>query len=41
MQCDFSALLLPDADSGELRVTTLYNPDATRTLPRGTIGADE
>jgi len=30
MQCDVSALLLPDPESGELRVTTLYNPD-----PRG------
>ena len=28
MQCDVSALLLPDSESGELRVTTLYNPDA-------------
>jgi len=28
MQCDVSALLLPDPESGELRVTILYNPDA-------------
>ena len=28
MQCDVSALLLPDPESGELRVTNLYNPDA-------------
>ena len=28
MQCDLSALLLPDAESGELRVTILYNPEA-------------
>ena len=25
-RCDFCALLLPDADSGELRLTILYNP---------------
>ncbi|PYT31859.1 MAG: Fis family transcriptional regulator [Acidobacteria bacterium] len=31
-RCDFCALLLPDADSGELRVTTLYNPE-----PRGSV----
>jgi formate hydrogenlyase transcriptional activator len=31
-RCDFCALLLPDADSGELRLKTLYNPD-----PRGLI----
>jgi formate hydrogenlyase transcriptional activator len=30
--CDFCALLLPDADSGELRLITLYNPE-----PRGYI----
>ena len=34
---DFFALLLPDADSGELRVTTLYNPDARGSLCDGTI----
>jgi formate hydrogenlyase transcriptional activator len=28
MQCDVSALLLPDSESGELRVTMLHNPDA-------------
>jgi formate hydrogenlyase transcriptional activator len=27
MQCDVSALMLPDAESGELRVTSLYNSD--------------
>jgi formate hydrogenlyase transcriptional activator len=27
MQCDVSALLLPDSESGELRVTLLHNPD--------------
>jgi len=36
-QCDFCALLLPDADSGGLRVTTLYNPDARGSLCDGTI----
>jgi formate hydrogenlyase transcriptional activator len=36
-QCDFCALLLPDADSGELRVTTLYNPEARGSLRDGTI----
>ena len=34
---DFFALLLPDADSGELRVTTLYNPEARGSLCDGTI----
>ncbi|HEX4232243.1 MAG TPA: sigma 54-interacting transcriptional regulator [Bryobacteraceae bacterium] len=34
---DFCALLLPDADSGELRVTTLYNPEARGSLCDGTI----
>ena len=29
-RCDFCALLLPDSDSGELRLITLYNPE-----PRG------
>jgi formate hydrogenlyase transcriptional activator len=36
-RCDFCALLLPDADSGELRVTTLYNSDARGSLCDGTI----
>jgi len=27
MQCDVSALLLPDSERGELRVTLLHNPD--------------
>jgi len=31
-RCDFCALLLPDADSGELRLTTLYDPE-----PRGSV----
>ena len=41
MQCDFSALLLPDSESGELRVTTLHNPDRERTISRGIVGTDE
>jgi len=36
-RCDFCALLLPDADSGELRVTTLFNPEAQGSLCDGTI----
>ncbi|HUO28842.1 MAG TPA: sigma 54-interacting transcriptional regulator [Bryobacteraceae bacterium] len=36
-RCDFCALLLPDADSGELRVTTLYDPEARGYLCDGTI----
>jgi len=36
-RCDFCALLLPDADSGELRVTTLYNPESRGSLCDGTI----
>jgi formate hydrogenlyase transcriptional activator len=36
-RCDFCALLLPDADSGELRVTTLYNPETQGSLCDGTI----
>jgi formate hydrogenlyase transcriptional activator len=36
-RCDFCALLLPDADSGELRMTTLYNPEARGSLCDGTI----
>ncbi len=34
-RCDFCALLFPDADSGELRVTTLYNPAARGSLCDG------
>jgi formate hydrogenlyase transcriptional activator len=37
MQCDFCALLLPDPGTGELRVTTLYNPEARGSLCDGTI----
>jgi formate hydrogenlyase transcriptional activator len=36
-RCDFCALLLPDAESGELRLTTLYNPEARGSLRDGTI----
>jgi formate hydrogenlyase transcriptional activator len=35
-RCDFCALLLPDTDSGDLRVTTLYNPEARGSLCDGT-----
>jgi formate hydrogenlyase transcriptional activator len=36
-RCDFCALLLPDADSGELRLTTLYNSEPRGSLCDGTI----
>jgi formate hydrogenlyase transcriptional activator len=36
-RCDFCALILPDADSGDLRLTILYNPDARGSLRDGTI----
>ena len=36
-RCDFCALLLPDVDSGELRVTTLYNPEGRGSLCDGTM----
>ena len=36
-RCDFCALLLPDAESGELRVTILYNPDSRGSLRDGSI----
>jgi len=36
-QCDFCALLLPDADSGGLRLTTLYNPEARGYVCDGAI----
>jgi formate hydrogenlyase transcriptional activator len=35
MQCDVSALLLPDSESGDLRVTILYNPDARGPFREG------
>ncbi len=37
MQCDVSALLLPDSESGELRVTMLYNPDARGPFREGSL----
>lgn len=36
-RCDFCALLLPDTDSGELRLTVLYNPDSRGSLSDNTI----
>jgi formate hydrogenlyase transcriptional activator len=39
MQCDVSALLLPDSESGELRVTTLYNPNARGSFREGSLVA--
>jgi len=36
-RCDFCALILPDADSGELRLTILYNPDARGSLCDGAV----
>jgi formate hydrogenlyase transcriptional activator len=36
-RCDFCALLLPDAESGELRVTTLYNPEGRGSLRSGAL----
>jgi formate hydrogenlyase transcriptional activator len=37
MQCDVSALLLPDSESGELRVTMLHNPDARGPFREGSL----
>ena len=37
MQCDVSSLLLPDSESGELRVTTLHNPDARGPFREGSL----
>ena len=37
MQCDVSALLLPDAESGELRVTILHNPAARGPFREGSF----
>ena len=37
MQCDVSALLLPDSESGDLRVTILYNPDARGPFREGSL----
>jgi formate hydrogenlyase transcriptional activator len=36
-RCDFCALLLPDAESGELRLTILYNPEARGFISDGAI----
>jgi len=37
MQCDVSVLLLPDSQSGSLRVTSLYNPDARGPFREGSL----
>ena len=37
MQCDVSALLLPDSESGELRVTMLHNPGARGPFREGSL----
>ena len=37
MQCDVSALLLPDSDCGDLRVNILYNPDARGPMREGSL----
>jgi formate hydrogenlyase transcriptional activator len=37
MQCDVSALLLPDSESGQLRVNILYNPDARGPMREGSL----
>src|ERR1700678_4704792 len=36
-RCDFCALLLPHADSSQLRVTVLYNPEGRGAIRDGTI----
>ena len=36
-RCDFCALVLPDADSGELRLTILYNPEARGYVCDGAV----
>jgi len=36
-RCDFCALVLPDPDSGELRLTILYNPEARGYVRDGAI----
>src|SRR6202167_3907594 len=35
-RCDFCALLLPQADSSQLRMTVLYNPEGRGAIPDGT-----
>jgi formate hydrogenlyase transcriptional activator len=37
MQCDVSALLLPDSESGAFRVTILHNPDARGPYREGSL----
>jgi formate hydrogenlyase transcriptional activator len=37
MQCDVSALLIPDSESGALRVTILHNPDAKGPFRAGSL----
>src|SRR3984885_13314726 len=37
MQCDVSTLLLPDSESGALRVTILHNPDARGPFREGSL----
>jgi formate hydrogenlyase transcriptional activator len=37
MQCDVSALLLPDIESGQLHVTNLYNPGARGPFREGSL----
>jgi len=37
MQCDVSALLTPDSESGALRVTILHNPDARGPYREGSL----
>lgn len=37
MQCDVSALLLPDSESGALRVCILHNPDARGPYREGSL----
>jgi formate hydrogenlyase transcriptional activator len=37
MQCDVSALLVPDSESGALRVTTLHNPDMRGPFREGSL----
>jgi len=36
-KCDFCVLLLPDADSGQLRATILYNPGGQGAILDGTV----
>jgi len=36
-RCDFCALLLPDAESGQLRITVLYNPEARGAVSDGAV----